>query len=313
MYPLQVKHLSKVFKSPVAFWQRQAGFTAVDNLSFELQQGEILGFLGPNGAGKTTTIHMLLGTLLPTSGSICYFGKDLTTNRSEALQEIGFATTYERLPGRLTVYENLDFYARLYHLSANKRRDAIEHFLKVFGIGHLKDRMASRLSAGEMTRALLAKAFIPYPKVLLFDEPTASLDPEIAHEVRHFILEQRKQCGTSVVFTSHNMDEVTEVCDRVIVLQKGKLIAQDTPENLASGVSQICVRLISSEVQRIETYARQEGLPYKSEDRTILLHMDEHKIAPFLAGLTEQGISYTHISIEKPSLEDYFLSIAKSR
>ncbi len=309
--PLHVENLTKVF-NPTSFWPgTQQRFTAVNGISFELNPGEILGLLGPNGAGKTTVIHMLLGLTQVTSGTISYFGQDLQTHRSEIMKKVAFASTYIKLLGRLTVYENLAFYAQLYDIVGTERVQKIEQYLKLLGLWHLKDRRAAALSAGEMTRAILAKAFISEPKILLLDEPTAALDPDIAYAVRKFILDQRKERGVSIVFTSHNMDEVTEVCDRVLVLQKGTIIAHDTPESLAASVSQARVHLVSNELDTIEAFAREKQLTVCKDEHSIMIEMDEHQIAQFLTELTKKDLSYSQISIDKPRLEDYFMEIAK--
>lgn len=309
--PLEVINLVKRFESFSWPWmQKKPPFTAVNNISFHIKAGEILGLLGSNGAGKTTTIQMLLGTMIPTSGLILYSGRELNTDRSHILQKVSFASTYIRLPGRLSIYENLDFYAKLYNLSSTERSHRIEELLKFFDLWRLKDRKAGGLSAGETTRAILCKAFIPRPKIVLLDEPTASLDPDIAHEVRHFVLQQRKEHNVSLLFTSHNMDEVTEVCDRVLVMQQGNIIAHDTPESLAASVSKVRVNLISEQRQAICDYATARGIAADLIDHTIMLKLDDHEIAAFLADLTKHNMSYTHISIEKPTLEDYFLQIS---
>lgn len=218
---LQVKNLTKKFGQ----------FMAVDKISFELKKGEILGLLGPNGAGKTTTIQMLLGTLTPTDGEIVYFGKDFFKHRSEVLQEVNYASAYSHLPWRLTVEENLQVYARMYGVENRRRR--IDRLLTEFGVSELRRKTVDSLSAGQKTRVMLCKAFINYPRLILLDEPTASLDPDIAAKVRQFLLAQQREYQVSMLFTSHNMAEVSEVCDRVIFLKQGQIVACDTPEKLA--------------------------------------------------------------------------------
>ena len=222
---LKVKNLTKEFGE----------FVAVSKVSFELKKGEILGLLGPNGAGKTTTIQMLLGTTTKTSGKIFYFGRDFDQHRSEILERVNFGSAYDEVPRRLTVWENLQVYARMYGVKDRQKR--IEMLLEEFDVMELKHKQVMSLSAGQRTRVNLCKAFINFPRVILLDEPTASLDPEIASRVRRFIVKQQNKFGVAVLFTSHNMVEVTEVCDRVIFLRQGRIIAEDTPENLGKRVN----------------------------------------------------------------------------
>lgn len=310
---LQVQDLSKVFHTKSWFKKESKIFTAVNHISFGLKQGEILGFLGPNGAGKTTTIQMLLSTMTPTSGKILYFGKDFSTNRSDILQHVSFASAYAKLPGRLTVYENLDLYASIYGLSLAKRQENIKKFLMFFDMWNLKDREAGGLSAGQTTRIMLAKAFMIEPKIVLLDEPTASLDPDIAMVVREFVIEQRKEYGVSILFTSHNMSEVTEVCDRVLMLKNGNIIADNTPEQLAASISSCRVSLfVPDSLDKATEFLGQRELIYKIEEKSIVIEVDEHKISDLLIDLARNNITYAQISIEKPSLEDYFLHIVKS-
>lgn len=290
---------------------KKTPFIAVDEISFSLQPGEVLGLLGPNGSGKTTTIQMLLGTLTPTAGQIFYFGKDLATHRSEILQWVSFASTYTSLPFLLTIAENLECFGRLYGLTPKEIFKEVDPLLERFGILDKKHARVSSLSAGQVTRLMLVKAFLSHPKVVLLDEPTASLDPDMAQEICEYLLEQRKKKGLSIVFTSHKMDEVTQVCDRVIFLKKGKIIADDLPTNLAKSVSTFRLRLtIPLELERAAELARQQGLSFETDTHSMELSIDEKQIPIFLAALTQSHIFYTKIQIEEPSLEDYFLQIA---
>jgi ABC-2 type transport system ATP-binding protein len=309
---LRVTNLTKTFTSGWWPFAKTQTYTAVNDISFALHQGEILGFLGPNGAGKTTTIQMLMGTLTPSGGSIQYFGLDFESHHIEILKKIGYASGYDKLPARLSVAENLDIVARIYGLSADQRKEQIEKLLTSFGIVQLRDRQTGTLSAGQSTRVMLAKAFIANPKIVLLDEPTASLDPDVAHEVRQFILQQRKERGVSLLVTSHNMDEVTEICERVLVLKQGAIIADNTPEQLAISISKVRIHLtISSNLEQALSYLRALQKTCQLEGARVTIELDEHEIAQFLAGLGDQKIFYSQISIDKPSLEDYFLSIAK--
>jgi ABC-2 type transport system ATP-binding protein len=284
-------------------------FHAVNGISFELKPREILGLLGPNGSGKTTTIQMLLGTLTPTEGSIVYFGKHFLQNRTEILQQVSFASTYTSLPFVLTVEENLKFFARLYCMD-----DALERakpLLNRFGIyDKLKERVSS-LSAGQITRLMLVKAFFIDPRVVLLDEPTASLDPDIAQDVCSFLLEQREKRGVSILFTSHKMEEVAAICDRVIVLKNGQIIADDLPKNLAKSVSFYHLRLTIIEgLEQASALAKKYGFASEIDQKIFSCYLDEKEIPSFLNLLMQNGITYASIQIEEPSLEDYFLTIA---
>lgn len=283
-------------------------FVAVDNISFELRSNEILGLLGPNGAGKSTTISMLLGVLTPTAGTIKYGELELAQHRSQILEHVTFASTYIKMPWRLTVLENLSIYGAMHGLSHNEFTSRAKKFLEFFGVWNQRDKTMSQLSAGQVTRVMLAKAFIPYPEIVLLDEPTASLDPDIAHEVRQFVLKQQREYNTSILYTSHNMDEVSDICDRVVFLQHGKIIAVDTPVNLAASVSVAHMHLeVKDGLKRTERFAHEKNLTTKIEGREIDIAIDEHQIAAFLQQLATEGIEYTHITITKPTLEDYFL------
>ena len=286
-------------------------FTALDHLSFTLEPGEILGILGPNGAGKTTTIQILLSVLKPTSGSIEYFGKNFFEHRSAILERVSYASSYARLPTNLTVRENLDIFGRLYGLAAGERAQQIEKYLKFFGVWQVADKETGFLSAGQMTRVMLAKAFISNPRIILLDEPTASLDPEIARDVRSFILEQQKEQGVSMVITSHNMHEVTQMCNRVLVLKNGVIIANDTPQNLALSISRAHLYLTPDIPDALIGFLESNNLLYKMNTHTISLEIDEQEIASLLMRLAQERITYSQISIDKPTLEDYFLSITR--
>lgn len=214
---LQVTDLSKVFGE----------FTAVDHVSFEIGRGEILGLLGVNGAGKTTAINMLLGLVTPTSGRIDIFGKDLAQHRNEILMRSNFCSTYTSLPGNLYVWQNLRVFGLLYGVKNLNQR--IDEVLDLLDIQHLKKSVSGHLSAGESTRLNLCKALLNKPDLLLLDEPTASLDPDIADKVRGIIRQYRDDHQSTLLYTSHNMKDVEEVCDRVVFMHQGRILYVGTP------------------------------------------------------------------------------------
>ncbi|SPP65801.1 ABC transporter ATP-binding protein [Nitrospira lenta] len=223
---LEARSLTKTF----------GDFTAVNGISFALQPGEILGVLGPNGAGKTTTMHMLLGLITPTSGTISMFGMDLETHREAILQQVNFSSTYMSMPQSLTVEENLWVVARLYGLPDVQRK--IDDIVKKLEMGEFRHKVTRKLSSGQMTRLTLAKAFLTEPKILFLDEPTASLDPDIAHKIRALLKDEQRTTGLSVLYTSHNMREMEEMSDRIIFLQKGNLVAEGTAAQIVSRFGQ---------------------------------------------------------------------------
>jgi len=203
---------------------------AVDNVSFHVKRKEIVGLLGPNGAGKTTTINMILGVLEPTSGTISIEAVDLASQRSRALSHTNFAAVYAPVPGNLTVYQNLRVFGMMYDVKSLTRR--IEELLREFDLLKFRDTKCGVLSSGEQTRVCLAKAMLNSPCLLLLDEPTASLDPATARDIRTKIRQFAAQGSGGVLWTSHNMYEVQEVCDRVLFLSHGKILLEGDPKLL---------------------------------------------------------------------------------
>jgi ABC-2 type transport system ATP-binding protein len=203
---------------------------AVKGIDFEVCPNEIVGLLGLNGAGKTTTISMILGVLEPSAGSIHIGGIDLARNRTRALTHTNFAAVYAPLPGNLTVYENLRVFALLYGVKDFKPR--AERLLSEFDLEKFRNVKCGVLSSGEQTRVGLAKAMLNEPRLLLLDEPTASIDPASARDIRHSISSFVRQSETGVLWTSHNMYEVEAVCDRVLLLSKGEIILEGDPKSL---------------------------------------------------------------------------------
>ena len=216
--------------------KRFGDFVAVDNISFDIHEGEILGLLGPNGAGKTTTIHMLLGLITPTSGSIRIFGLDLAKHRETILKQINFSSTYISMPFSLTVEENLKVIARLYGLSDISQR--IDDVIKKLDMQEFRSKLTRKLSSGQMSRLTLAKSVMTEPKALLLDEPTASLDPDITQKIKAFLKEYRRSENLSILYTSHNMREMEEMSDRIIFLQRGKIVAEGTAQDIVNRFGQ---------------------------------------------------------------------------
>jgi ABC-2 type transport system ATP-binding protein len=217
---IEVENLVKVYRSE----------RAVDGVSFAIKRGSCTGLLGGNGAGKTTTIASIMGLLRPTSGTVRVLGADMNRERHSVLHRINFESPYVDLPGRLTVRQNLAVFARLYSVGCAKER--IAKLSEELNLTGFLDRPTGQLSAGQKTRVALAKALINEPEVLLLDEPTASLDPDTADWVRTRISDHQERIGATILLASHNMSEVERLCDRVIILSRGKVVDDAPPPAL---------------------------------------------------------------------------------
>ena len=219
-YLVEVKNLKKNYSSK----------EAVKNISFSIKENEILGLLGPNGSGKTTTIGMLLGLLKPSAGEIKINNMSFEENRIEILSKINFISPYIELPKKLTVKQNLIVYGKLYNVE--NLNDRIEYLSEKLRLEELLTRVTGELSSGQKNRVSLAKALINKPKVLFLDEPTASLDPEIGDFVRSFLERYKQENKISILLASHNMNEVTRLCNSVLMMKNGLIIDEGTPESL---------------------------------------------------------------------------------
>jgi ABC-2 type transport system ATP-binding protein len=219
---VEVRNLRKQFRENVA----------VHDLSFDVKKGEILGLLGVNGAGKTTTIHMLLGLISPTSGTIKIFGQELERSRISILSRMNFASAYQFLPYNLKVWENLFVFAEIYCIKNS--RSKINDLLELFELTRLRNTQTGMLSSGEQTRLNLCKALLNDPELLLLDEPTASLDPDQADKVRKVLLRLQTESAMTVIHTSHNMLDVKELCNRILFMQRGTFVAEGRAEDILS-------------------------------------------------------------------------------
>ncbi len=219
---VEVRNLTKLFGS----------FKAVDNVNFEVYPGEIVGLLGPNGAGKTTIIHMLLGLTTQSGGTIRLFGLDFSRHKERILECVNFSSTYVSMPFSLTVLECLKVFSRLYRV--RRPREVIDELLETFEMTESRNKRVRHLSTGQQTRLNLAKAFINDPKVLFLDEPTASLDPDIADKTRSLLLQAVTNKKMAVLYTSHNMQEMEKISSRIIFLHEGKSLASGKPGEVVS-------------------------------------------------------------------------------
>ena len=218
--PLEIINLTKEYN----------GKNAVKNISFNLNQNEIIGILGPNGCGKTTTIGMILGLLKPTAGKILINGIEIENKRVELLENLNFISPYIELPKKLTVKQNLEVYGRLYDVKNLKKK--IEYLSEKLRLGEIINKITGELSSGQKNRVSLAKSIINDPIILLLDEPTASLDPETGDFVRTFLENYQKEKKTSILLASHNMSEVERLCSSVLMMNNGKIIDKGNPNEL---------------------------------------------------------------------------------
>ncbi len=217
---INVRNLSKRYDNVVA----------LDNISFRVYQGQTCALLGGNGAGKTTTLSILLGLLLPSAGQVRVLGVDMLKNRYLALARMNFTSPYVDLPHRLTVWQNLDIYARLYGIP--KRKARLRELCGELDLLELRGRRYGSLSSGQKTRVALAKSLLNYPEVLLMDEPTASLDPASAERIRGYLMNYRQTCRATFLLASHNMSEVERLCDYVFIMNQGQIADQGPPQAL---------------------------------------------------------------------------------
>ena len=219
---IEVNNLAKQFKNALA----------VNNISFKINKGTIIGLLGPNGCGKSTTIGMMLGLIKPTSGTVVINGQNIENNRTSLLEKMNFISPYIELPKKLTVEENLKVYGRLY--GVKNLEDKISEIMEKLNLTEFKKRKTGELSSGQKNRVSLAKALINDPEILLLDEPTASLDPDVGDNIRTFIEDFASKKGATILLASHNMNEVERLCHEVMMMKDGKIIDKGKSSDLVN-------------------------------------------------------------------------------
>ena len=289
--------------------------TAVEGLTFNVDEGEVFGFLGPNGAGKTTTIRMLC-CLISKTGGEATIGDYHIGKADDSLQIrkiIGLVPDNVGLYYDLTAFENLDFYGKLYECPERPRRENIERFLKMLDLWERKDTRAGSFSKGMKQKLALARALVHEPKILFMDEPTANLDPESAKTVRDFILEIKKQ-GSTIFLNTHNLDEAQRICDRIGII-KTKLLTIGTPEQLRESLSRPKTEIRLAQVNEPLIAALKKLVPNKievSENKLIIDVMDPDRENPnIIAAITKAGGQIRGVTQNIPTLEDVYLQIVK--
>jgi ABC-2 type transport system ATP-binding protein len=289
--------------------------TAVEGLTFQVEEGEVFGFLGPNGAGKTTTIRMLCCLISKTSGEAMIGNYDVSKapDSVQIRKMIGLIPDNVGLYEDLTALENLDFYGKLYEIPEARRQESIERYLKMLDIWDRKDARAGSFSKGMKQKVALARALIHEPKVLFMDEPTANLDPESAKTVRDFILEIKKQ-GRTIFLNTHNLDEAQRVCDRIGII-KTKLLKIGSPEQLRESLTKPKIEVRLAEVSLALVDALKKKIPNKievSDTKLIIDVTDPDKENPVIVNaISSSGGQIREVSQVVPTLEDVYLQIVK--
>jgi len=301
MFAIEVENLTKKFN----------GFVAVDSVSFSITRGEIFGLLGPNGAGKTTTISMLSTLLRPTSGSALVNGFEIAKREDDVRKSIGIVFQDQSLDDELTAYENMDFHGRLYRIPKLVRQNKIVELLKLVELEEKQDVIVKTFSGGMRRRLEIARGLLHEPKVLFLDEPTLGLDPQTRNHLWAYIENLNKEKGITIILTTHYMDEADRLCDRVAIMDKGQIIAANTPDKLKEELGGDVITIKASGREKL--YAQLKALSWvnrvESHDGflTINLPNAEKHVAEIVSLSATNGIEIDSISIHKPTLEDVFL------
>jgi ABC-2 type transport system ATP-binding protein len=298
---INIRNLSRRFNDLVA----------VDNISFDIEQGEIFGLLGPNGAGKTTTLSMLATMLTPSSGSATVNGIDIEMDPDGVRRSIGIVFQDQSLDEELTAWENMDFHGRLYRIPAAIRNQRIDELLKLVELSDRRNDIVKTFSGGMRRRLEIARGLLHHPKVLFLDEPTLGLDPQTRNHLWTYIATLAKDKGITIIITTHYMEEADRLCNRIAIIDKGRIIAIDTPKNLKDGLGGDLVTIRSPDPAGV-VHALSEPWIIRAEihkdDVVVSLKNADQYVSTIVTLLNKQQVPITSISIHKPTLEDVFLS-----
>ncbi|HNX17488.1 MAG TPA: ATP-binding cassette domain-containing protein [Methanoregula sp.] len=291
--------------------RRFGDLTAVDTISFTIEQGEIFGLLGPNGAGKTTTLSMLSTMLEPTSGTAEIMGTDIQKDQDGVRKAIGIVFQDQSLDEELTAWENMDFHGRLYRIPKEVREPRIEKLLKLVELFDRKNDIVKTFSGGMRRRLEIARGLLHHPRVLFLDEPTLGLDPQTRNHLWQYIEVLAKEKNITIILTTHYMEEADRLCNRIAIIDHGKIIALDTPQRLKDSIGGDVVTIRSPDSEKIAAALSASWISHidKEDDevRITLANAEQH-ISTIVTRLNEEKIPITSISVHKPTLEDVFLS-----
>jgi ABC-2 type transport system ATP-binding protein len=291
--------------------RRFGDLVAVDRINFEIVQGEIFGLLGPNGAGKTTTLAMLSTMLEPTSGAAEIMGIDIKKDQDGVRKAIGIVFQDQSLDEELTAWENMDFHGRLYRLPKEIREQRIDELLKLVELSDRKNDIVKTFSGGMRRRLEIARGLLHHPQVLFLDEPTLGLDPQTRNHLWQYIEILAKEKNITIILTTHYMEEADRLCNRIAIIDHGKIIALDTPSRLKDSIGGDVVTIQSPDTGKIATALAAPWIrrmeTHDGEVRITLVNAEQH-ISTIVTRLNEEKIPITSISVHKPTLEDVFLS-----
>ncbi len=300
---IQVDHLTKKFDD----------FTAVNDISFEVREGEIFGFLGPNGAGKSTTIKVLCTLLQPTSGHIRVAGYDVQESSDIVRSMIGIVFQDNSLDSDLTAQENMEFHCMVYHIPRSERTERIKRLLDLMELTEFKDRRVKTFSGGMRRRLEIARGLLHEPRLMVLDEPTVGLDPQTRNYIWQYVRDLRKVHHTAIFMTTHYMDEA-ENCDRIAIIDKGKIVALDTPAALKKMVGEDQIELNTRDNARVvQAVSEHFKVPVSERDGMVVIQVPSAesfapKLLAELPALTD-GVTIENLHIRRPSLEDVFLKL----
>ena len=301
---IEVKKLTKMYKN----------LKAVDNLSFEVKEGEILGLLGPNGSGKSTTMNCMLSLLEFKEGTITIFGKEMKPNAYDIKKEIGVVFQEVALFEELTVYDNMDYFCGLYIKDKRTRKQYIEDAIKLVGLEDFKKFYPKQLSGGLLRRLNIACGIAHKPKIVFLDEPTVAVDPQSRNNILDGI-EKLRENGATIIYTTHYMEEVEILCDRVIILDKGIIIAEGTPDelkelaNMEEKVSVYIEKLEEKHIEEIKKLKNVSEVTYHNSNLIVIYNKGKNNLISLTKYLEKERISYDKIYSERPTLNDVFLEL----
>ena len=301
---IEVKHLTKEYKN----------LKAVDNLSFEVHEGEILGLLGPNGSGKSTTINCILSLLNFSKGKIKIFNKDMTPDSYDLKKEIGVVFQEVAVFEELTVYDNIDYFCGLYIKDKNLRKTYIEDAIELVRLEEFKNFYPKQLSGGLLRRLNIACGIAHKPKIIFLDEPTVAVDPQSRNNILDGIKTLRDN-GATIIYTTHYMEEVEILCDRVIILDKGKIIATGSCDELKAlsdieeKISLEIMNLDNKYVEEISKHKNVDEVLYSNNTLVITYKKGKNNLLELMEYLKKERIKYNNIFVERPTLNDVFLSL----